>query len=354
MLIINNETYSPEQFIEEFGNSEKEYLKNICSVLTDWKAHKKHMELTTSGSTSTAKTVTLSKSSMRTSALRTQEFFGYKKDDNAILCLPVKFIGGMMMLIRSIVSDINLYILEPSLNPLTKLQSNVQFVPMTPAQLSKTIEVNSSKIEYIDKILLGGGPVNSALMRKISKLRADVYHSFGMTETISHIAIKQLNPLVKDNYYNALKGVKFSVDEDSCLIIKADYLSETIMTNDVVELINEEQFIWKGRKDNVVISGGLKLYPEIIEQKLSQVINDEYFITGIEDELLGKKLCLVIENDSVIDSDYTLDKIKKYLDKYEIPKLVYGITQFERTETGKVKRAETLEQVLENNKQSVI
>ncbi|MDA8692658.1 AMP-binding protein [Saprospiraceae bacterium] len=354
MLIVNNKKYTTESFLERFENSTEQYLNNICSLIRHWNDESNKIDITTSGSTSTPKTISLDKSSIKASALGTQAYFGYKDNDNALLCLPVKYIGGMMMLIRSLISNLNLYIVDPSLNPLSQLKSKIQFAPMTPAQLITSIKKNKSKIENIDKILLGGGPVSVALLDQISNLKSKVYHSFGMTETISHIAIKELNYHTKDETFFALNGVQLSIDDHSCLVIEAGYLKNKVITNDVVELINEEQFIWKGRRDNVINSGGVKLYPEVIEHKLSKVINEKYFITGIDDDILGQKLCLVLETNKEIDHQSYINRISKYLDRFEIPKAVYCVKQFAKTETGKVIRKKTLNRAIIKHKESAV
>jgi len=354
MLIVNREKYNLESFIDRFENSSEDYLRDICKILIQWSDDSDSMRLTTSGSTSTPKKITLPKLSMKTSALRTQDYFGYKSNDVALLCLPVKYIGGMMMLLRSLVSQLNLYIVKPSLNPLDQIDSKVNFAPMTPAQLSVSLEKSYPKIENIDKILLGGGPVNTELRNQISKLKPKVYHSFGMTETISHIAIRELNHQTKADSFHALKGVQLSVDDHSCLKINADYLNDTTVTNDVVELISSDQFRWIGRRDNVIISGGIKLYPEMIEHKLSNVISEEFFITAIDDDLLGQKVCLIMETDETIDLESLLDNISKHIDKYEIPKIVYSVAQFDRTETGKIIRNTTLDKAIVEHKESIV
>ena len=350
MLIVGDIKYTLHSFIEQYGTSHEDHLIAICAVIKKWLNNDDYIEITTSGSTSTPKKIRLAKHAMKSSAIQTQNYFKYKSGDKALLCIPVRYIGGMMMLIRSIISDLDLYIVPPSLRPLVLLSEKLDFVPMTPAQLSVSLEKDQRSIDRINKILLGGGPVSLTLQRKIINLKTKLYHSFGMTETISHIAIRQLNHTQDSLTFYALDAVQLEVDDESCLIIKADYIDEPVYTNDVVNLISPRKFTWKGRKDNVINSGGLKLYPELIEQKLSNIIDQDFFVIGTEDEALGSKVCLVIETDHIINESELRERISEKLEKYERPKLILSTSEFQKTETGKIKRSPTLYKAIRDNK----
>lgn len=350
MLIVDNIKYDLQSFLDTYSSTELVHLRSICDVIQQWQDDNNYIEITTSGSTSTPKTVRLYKEAMIASALQTQEFFDYKAGDQSLLCIPVRFIGGMMMLIRSIISDIDLHIVIPSLRPLEQLSINLDFVPMTPAQLSESLTHDYNSVDLIDTILLGGGPVSPSLMDEIVKLKAKVYHSFGMTETISHIAVRQLNHTTDNMIFSALSKIKLDTDDNNCLIINADYIETPVYTNDIVDLISERQFVWKGRLDNVINSGGLKIYPELVEQKISEIIEEDFFIIGIEDDVLGTKVALVIESEESIDSKTLLSELSKNINKHETPKVIFTTPKFIRTATGKTQRSATLNQVLHDNK----
>ena len=253
-----------------FIDSNEVYLAEISNVLSRWYDENDYIRLTSSGSTAQAKTIILQKSSIKESALRTQKYFKYNAGDNAMLCLPVKFIGGMMMLIRSILSDLKLHITPPSLSPISDLSTKFDFVPMTPSQLSSSLELNPNATNNIKSILLGGGSVNSILLERIQELDSTIYHSYGMTETMSHIAIRQLNKNNATDYFVTLDGIMIQVNAESCLEISSNYFTGVIKTNDIVELIDHNKFIWKGRKDNVINTGGVKVYP--VKAMLSQIV----------------------------------------------------------------------------------
>jgi len=349
-FVIGSKSFSLEEFIVHCQKSNLTHLRTIRNVLTSWYDTSEHMALQTSGSTSQSKTITLKKEYMRMSAMKTQSYFGYKSGATAILCLPVKYIGGMMMLIRALVSDLRLIIVEPSLNPLVGIEEKIDFLPMTAAQMSASLDSNFSQVCHVSKILLGGGPVSPALHHQLQSISTKCYHSFGMTETMSHVAIRQLNGAGQSNVFHAIDGVQFSVDADDCIIVSGDHIDQDILTNDVVQLIDKYSFIWKGRKDNVINSGGIKIYPELIEPKISELIDSPYFIASIDDDRYGSIVCLFIETNEVANILKINESLSSQLTAYEIPKKTYAVSKFVMTETGKIQRQKSIElAVSENN-----
>ena len=204
------------------------------------------------------------------------------------------------------------------------------------------------KIHLIDKLIVGGGAVSNDLQNAIQNVSSAIYATYGMTETITHIAVKKLNHYNKRSvFYTCLSGVQIYIDNRSCLVIKAPKVSDDIIiTNDVVQLVSENEFEWLGRFDNVINSGGVKLHPEIIEHKLSKVIDKRFFIIGIPDTRLGEKMVLFIEGDGDSKAEKKiLAEIEQIetISKYEIPKKVFFIEEFIETETKKIQRNKTLD-----------
>jgi o-succinylbenzoate---CoA ligase len=199
------------------------------------------------------------------------------------------------------------------------------------------LQAQNSIKELVDvkKMIIGGVPMSTKLENQLSKLKTQVFETYGMTETITHIAAKR----VGEKAFTVLPGVTISYDDKNCLVIHAPKISEeVIVTNDLVELTSENQFVFLGRYDNVINSGGIKLIPEQIEHKLHTHIQNRFFVTGIPDETLGEKLVLVIEGEELtID-----DSIFEDLDKYQKPKEIIFVAKFKETENGKVLRKESL------------
>ena len=303
----------------------------IGEFLLDWFDDKDYIEMKTSGTTGLPKVVKLQKQAMIQSALATGDFFELEPRDKALLCLPVKFIAGKMMLVRSFILGLDLDIVEPSTHPFALNTTKYDFVAMVPLQVQNSIEA----LQNVKKLIVGGAKMDSSLEEKVLPLKTEVYETYGMTETITHIAARR----VGENVFTVLPNVKIAQDDRGCLVITVDTISEEpIVTNDLVEIIREDQFIFLGRIDNVVNSGGVKLIPEQIEAKLIDKINSRFFVTGIPDTVLGEKLILVIEGEK---QDFATDFFD-VLDKYEKPKEIVFVPKFKENENGKLLRKPSL------------
>ncbi|PTX42337.1 O-succinylbenzoic acid--CoA ligase [Christiangramia gaetbulicola] len=321
------------------------YEQKIGNFLLDWLKPTSYIEVHTSGSTGTPKKIRLKKQHMVNSALATSRFFELPASTHALMCLPAEYIAGKMMLVRAMFLGWDLDTIPPSSNPLDQLFKVYDFSAMTPFQLDNSI----ARLHLVKKLIIGGGAVSPRLRKMIKDVDSEIYETYGMTETSSHIAAKKLNPKKKKKSERAFKlmpNVSIAQDERGCLIIKApNVLDEEIVTNDVVEIITYKKFLWIGRYDNVINSGGIKLFPEQIEQKLNDVLDHRFFVTSMPDESLGEKLVLFVEDDfsedTIKDLQTTINNIGS-LGKYEKPKKIYLIEKFEETPNGKIHRENTL------------
>lgn len=308
------------------------YERSIGEFFLDWFDHKDYIEMTTSGTTGLPKLVRLEKQAMIQSALATGDFFGLKPGDKALLCLPTQFIAGKMMLVRSLILGLELDVVVPSTEPLAYNNKQYDFVAMVPLQVQNSIK----KLKNIKKLIIGGAKIDSSLEEKLLPLKTEIYETYGMTETITHIAAKR----VGESVFSILPNVKIEKDDRGCLVIYVSSISdEPIVTNDLVDLVNENQFSFLGRFDNVINSGGVKLIPEQIEAKLTGKINSRFFVTGVQDTTLGEKLILVIEGEK---QDFGPDFFD-VLGKFEKPKEIVFVPKFKENENGKLLRKPSLQ-----------
>jgi O-succinylbenzoic acid--CoA ligase len=310
----------------------EDFEKPVGDFLLDWFDSKPFIEMQTSGTTGAPKIISVSKQAMVESALATGDFFGLQPGNKALQCLPVKYVAGKMMLVRAMILGLDLEFVAPSSHPLELLEMDFDFVAMVPLQAQNSL----TELKRVKKMIVGGAAVSKNLEKQLLKLPAQVFETYGMTETITHIAARKLG----EKAFTVLPGVTISYDDRNCLVIHAARISdEVIVTNDIVELVNENQFIFIGRMDNVINSGGIKLIPEQIEEKLSQSMTHRFFIASKPDPELGEKVILVVEGETYdLGSD-----IYKDLDKYEKPKEVLFIPKFKETGSGKIMRKETLQ-----------
>lgn len=306
------------------------FEKKIGKFLLEWLNNESFVFVQTSGSTGKPKQILLDKSAMIASAKATGTFFNLQPTTSALLCLSADYIAGKMMLVRAMTLGLHLDVVEPNSAPLESKKYN--FVAMVPMQVANSLD----KLHLVSTLLIGGTKVSFQLAESILKTNCRAYESYGMTETISHIAIKSIG----EKEFTVLPNVTISIDNRNCLVIEAlELTTDKIITNDIVEILNPTQFILKGRIDNVINSGGVKIFPEEIEDKLAKYITVRFFIASKPDEKLGEKVILVIEGKS-----FELDTIIfSNLSKYQIPKEIIFVDEFVETETNKINRKKTLE-----------
>lgn len=324
--------------------STEQWQLDIYTFILEWLDEHKQVKANTSGSTGTPKTILLEKAKMTESAKMTGEFFKFKKEDKALLCLSPQFIAGKMMIVRAITWHMNLICVKPDGHPLDMLDTEIDFAAMIPLQVSNSIH-NKHQVERVKTILIGGGVVDKNLEDKLNLIQSRFFSSFGMTETLSHIALRTLNGPNKSNSYKALNGITLSIDDRDCLKIRTQkLLKNELTTNDIVKLISSTEFEWLGRHDHVINSAGIKLFPEKIEEKLNIYIKEPFFLIGCPDEHLGEKMILLIESDTNSEEQKKKisAKIEPYLENFQFPREIIILTSFKRTLTGKIQRKATL------------
>ena len=331
---LNGHTYNKDTISElaiTLIRDGEAHEKDLGNLILQWFDGNDFITLTTSGTTGKPKEIKLSKQAMEASALATGEFFKLQPKDKALLCLSTNCIAGKMMFIRAIVLGLELDFVNPTKEPLTNNTKIYDFVAMVPLQVHNSI----TQIEQCKTLIVGGAKLNDKTKSILQGMLVNVYETYGMTETITHIAAKRID----EEYFTVLPHATISVDDRGCLVIEAPLVADhLIVTNDLVEMPNDIQFAWIGRFDNLINSGGVKLIPEKIEQKLADYIPYRFYVIGKDDEELGQKLILVIEHES-----YTLlPEALGSLEKFEKPKEIIFVPKFKETPTGKVLRKETI------------
>lgn len=324
-----------------------EFEKKVGNFLEEWSSEGETVNVQTSGSTGVPKVFGIEKKKMINSAVMTCNFLGLKEGNKALLCLPVEYISGKMMVVRSIERKLNLIVAEPSLHPVDHLTEEIDFCAMTPLQVENSLD----KLHLIKNLIIGGAAVSESLKNKILQMNLDrsnrIFETYGMSETLSHIALKQLMPEQED-YFTAFENVSISLDERGCLTIFAPNVNaEVLKTNDLVDIKNDKQFKFLGRIDNVINSGGAKIFPEALEILVKKEIPNEAIFVGLPDESLGQKLILIVEGN---ESDEVIQHIGQasFEKNFHRPKEIIFINKIPRTPNGKVSRIELYKMINEN------
>jgi len=345
---LNGSCYTTEELKEHAYTLVKEgepYEISIGAFLLDWLTEELTLTVRTSGSTGAPKSIVIKKEHMNNSALATGSYFGLQAGNTALHCLPTDFIAGKMMLVRAMVLGLRLTCVAPTSIPIKTNQNHYDFAAMVPMQLRNTLDC----LDCITALIVGGAPLSNELIKQVAQKRTKIYETYGMTETVTHIAIKQVNHITEQNFdvldvFNVVPDVTISQDDRGCLVIDAPKVTDSlIVTNDIVDLVSNMKFKWLGRYDNVINSGGIKLIPEQIEAILSGLVSQRFFLAGLADEALGQKLVLVVEGTIEVEELRELLRTAKGLSKYQIPKNIFVLPQFSETETGKIHRLKTID-----------
>ena len=332
----------------------------LNEFLAEWQNDSDRVLVHTSGSTGKPKPLWVEKRRMAASARVTCNFLGLHEGDTALLCLPLDYIAGKMMVVRAITCGLRLVSVEPSGHPLTNDHSpffaseaspdvaerTIDFAAMVPMQVWNSLQVpeERERLRQIRHLIIGGGAIDEALERELADFPYSVWSTYGMTETLSHIALRRLNGPECSEWYTPFDGVRVMVNEEGCLRIEAPEVCCTVLdTNDIVELAPDgRRFRILGRRDNVVCSGGVKLQIEQIEQKLRPHIGLPFMLTRQKDRVLGEALVLLVEDAEV---GHYQEVCRQVLDRYEVPRHYYAIDHLPMTATGKPARREAEEWV---------
>ena len=327
---------------------ETEFEIKVKNFLNEWFSDSDTVKVQTSGSTGAPKVFDIEKSRMMNSAEMTCNFLGLQEGDTALVCLPVEYISGKMMVVRSMMRKLKLIVADPSVKPVETLDQKIDFCAMTPLQVENSLD----KLYLIKNLIIGGAAVSEDLKNKMqealktSDSETFIFETYGMSETLSHIGLKQILP-EPEEYFTVFENVEISLDERNCLRIYAPKLNPDILqTNDLVEIKNGKQFKFLGRIDNVINSGGAKIFPEQLEALVKKEIPNEVVFLGINDVSLSQKLIAVIEGEK---SDDLIKKIKEiqFEKKFHKPKEIIFVEKIPRTPNGKINRIE-LKKLLNN------
>ena len=329
-----------------------------------WLGGQTEFVLQTSGSTGTPKPITLTRAQMRASAHLTGQTLGLQPGDAALVCLNIRYVAGVMMLVRGLELGLPMTIIEPAGNPLAGFdpaRTTFGFTAFVPLQLQTILAQTPDKLPILNRmraILIGGAATSPALEQALQVIESPVFATYGMTETVSHIAFRRLDGPDRSDLFTALDGVDLGTDERGCLhITSAATNFERVQTNDVVELIvgptlgapAGRHFRLLGRADTIINSGGVKVQPEQVERIIGDVlipagITARLFVAGLPDERLGQRLVVFLENVSIHQDTWATvqDAIRRQIGPYAVVKEAITVQEFAETPTGKIDRAKTV------------
>lgn len=294
-----------------------------------------------SGTTGDPKVFELDRDAMEASALKTLSFFNLDEGDRVLLCLPVDYIAGKMMVVRALVGGLDLVLTEPSSRPLEKVEGVFTFVPMVPLQVLESLKAGD-KLDRTGTLLIGGGELPSMLRKQLEREDScSIYESFGMSESYTHFALRRIKGQDAGDWFSVLEGVKIHTDSRSCLVFNIPGVTAgEVVSNDLVEISGDgKSFRWLGRYDNVINTGGIKVIPELLEKRITALLNATCLLLPLPDEKLGQKLVLVLEcSEENPPLSGWKNLLKKHLAAHEIPKQFFPVPEIPRNASFKPDR----------------
>lgn len=330
--------------------------------ISEWNNEAQTIHVQTSGSTGAPKKLNVRKDRMIESAKMTCDFLGLQSGDTALLCMNLDYIGAKMMVVRSLVRQLHLVQVAPSGHPLATVDVPITFAAMVPLQVYNSLHVpeEREKLRQIKHLIIGGGAIDDVLAAQLHDFPHAVWSTYGMTETLSHIALRRLNGLQSSSWYTPLQGIKVTTNADECLVIDAPKLCDTpIVTNDMAEIReistsegkNALAFRIIGRRDNVINSGGVKIQMEELERLMRPFLAMPYMVTKRKSEKFGEIVVLMVEREgddegATVEEKSELPMLRailrllhRALPRYWEPRLYLSVDRIPMTETGKLNRA---------------
>ena len=344
-IIIEGTIYTPADFTEKRESDfaqKSPFHRQLFLFLKEWFSGSSTLSLHTSGSTGKPKKITVRKEQMLQSAKSTCDFFKLKKGDKVLLCLPLDYIAGKMMVVRTLYAGLDIYPVEPAGHPLAETAIPFDFAAMVPLQVYNSLrsEEERQRLSRIKHLIIGGGAIDETLEKELISFPNAIFSTYGMTETLSHVALRRISGAEASHYYTPLPSVVVALSEDNNLIVNAPLVAdEPCITNDIAELRQDGSFRIIGRTDNVINSGGIKVQIEELEQVLHPHINGNFVITSIPHPKLGEAIVLLLDQTS--DPVSAEEAVRQLLPRHQQPLLIHTVTTIPHTGNGKTDRAAT-------------
>jgi O-succinylbenzoic acid--CoA ligase len=339
-LFLNGKLLTPVNLEEQCRIETNALAMQVLGFYREWIGENDEISLQTSGSTGKPKKMQVLKQSMIESAFATGQFLRLGKGMKALLCLSPDYIAGKMMIVRAMVISMDLITTDVSANPVEKLETPVGFSAMVPLQVNQILKQSPDKFHLIKILIIGGSAIEQKLENDLQNIETQCYHTYGMTETLSHVALRPINGIKRSDWFTPFENIHVSLDQRACLVITAPFVQkDPVITNDIAEIDEGNRFKIHGRNDHVIVSAGRKIHPEEVENKIRHLFNKPFIISTLKDEKAGETVVLYCEEKFGIKALYQLWKqLSEALDSHEIPRQIIHIERIPFLESGKIDR----------------
>ncbi|MCX6308276.1 MAG: AMP-binding protein [Bacteroidia bacterium] len=348
--LLEWKTLEDKALIPSENTQESKFRLELFRFLADWFNDSEEMTVQTSGSTGEPKRIRVRKSQMMNSACATCYQLRLAPGDRILLCMSLQCIAGKMMVVRSLVAGLDLHLVPPSGYPLKDTNLKFRFAAMVPMQIYNSLQVSleRERLQNIAVLLVGGSAVDPKLETAMQAFPNSVYASYGMAETLSHIALRRINGPEASEYFTPLPSVTVFLSEEHCLNIDAPLVCDhRLYTTDQAEMLGDGSFRILGRIDNVINTGGIKVQIETLEAFLSDYIDLPFAVSSLPDEKFGEIIVLAVEG-ILDDALLTQTLHAENLPAHQFPKQIITLDRLPRTESGKINRT-ALREMLRSN-----
>jgi O-succinylbenzoic acid--CoA ligase len=348
---VGNQWITVDSLLNDMIKGTNDAEVKAFAFIRRWTLGQQEFTYQTSGSTGTPKTITFTRSQLEASARITIDALNLQPGMTALVCLNTDFVAGSMMLVRCLVAGMNIIVRPPSSNPLKGVQDSIDFAAFVPLQVSTLLKDEPEQLDRIANIIIGGAPIPSSLALVLQSRPGSYFATYGMTETLTHVALQRMNGPDRQATFHLLPGISAIADKRGCISIVAKHLGDSpITTNDLVEFVSPTDFRILGRIDNVINSGGYKIHTtqleEVIHQGLVKLgLSQRFLVFGKPDDQLGEQVCLLLEGEHMgkaAEAALT-GELLGLLQKYEMPKSYFYLKKFKETPTQKINRHATLQ-----------
>jgi O-succinylbenzoic acid--CoA ligase len=338
-LRLNHELIDKTSIKGFISREQDPLITEVLHFLNFWYNSDDFIKQQTSGSTGPPKMISVPKGMMMNSAAMTNRFFGLNEGHSALLCLSPQYIAGKMMIIRAILGGFKLITTNVSANPLATLNESVSFTAMVPLQVAETLRQNPERLELVNTLIIGGSSLDQKTEHALQEVKTSCWHTYGMTETLSHIALRKINGSDKSKWYSPLKDISLRADDRQCLVVDAPLLSsELVVTNDLVRFDLSGGFQIIGRADDVIFSAGHKIHPVLLEQKLEPLIPYPFMISS-KPGFAGDEHVLVVQHELQISELFVLwQQMTDVLPAHEVPRIIEYTDRLPMLPSGKINR----------------
>ena len=307
----------------------------------------------TSGTTGKPKGVQQTFKNHFYSAISSALNLGLTDKDNWLCAVPIFHISGLSIIMRGLIYGMTVTLMDKfDAEKVTSLlkKSSVSTMSVVPTMLQQLLEIfpQEGYNSNFRCFLLGGGPIDKVTLERCQQRNIPVIQSYGMTETASQVIA--LNFEDAENKIGSVGKPLFSVElklaHDGEVLLKAPNIMPGYFNNpEKNQEVFEDGFLYlKGRKGDMIISGGENIFPHEVEESYLKLTGvKDIVVAGITDKKWGQVPVAFVILERKLSQQELISYGREHLAHYKVPVRFYQVMSYPQTASGKVKRRELIQ-----------